>query len=120
MQLIFATLHVGDLEASIQFYVQVMGMKPVRRFFGGPTLEIAFLADGPAQLELICDSADKKPSYGEFPSLAFATDNLDRSLAEMRAHGIKIAGGPIQPNPDTRFFFIQDPDGQRLQIIEQK
>ena len=59
MKFIFATLHVKNLEESIRFYETVTGMKLARRFPAGPRTEIAFMADGPAEIELIC-SADAR------------------------------------------------------------
>ena len=41
-------------------------------------------------------------------------------MEHMKAQGVEITAGPIQPNPNTRFFFIKDPDGLTLEIIEQK
>ena len=120
MKFIFATIHVKSLEDSIRFYEDVMGMKLVRRFSGGAGIDIAFLADGPAEMELICDRNAKLPVYGEWPSLGFAVDDLDQAMKDMATHGIEIVSGPFQPNPATRFFFIKDPDGIQLEIIEQK
>ena len=61
MKFNFATIHVKDLETSIRFYEEVIGMKMVRRFPAGPNMEIAFMAGAPedepgsAEIELICD-----------------------------------------------------------------
>ena len=120
MKFIFATLHVKNLEESIRFYETVTGMKLARRFPAGPRTEIAFMADGPAEIELIC-SADAEPFlYGDCPSLGLSVENLDEALAHMKDLGVEIVRGPVQPNPGTRFFFIHDPDGVNLEIIEKK
>ena len=126
MKFNFATIHVKDLETSIRFYEEVIGMKMVRRFPAGPNMEIAFMAGAPedepgsAEIELICDKGAEPAAYGEYPSLGLAVDNLDAALAHVQEKGVEIAAGPMQPNPNTRFFFIHDPDGVNLEIIEQK
>ena len=120
MKFIFTTVQVKDLEQSIQFYEDIIGLKLMKRFPAGPNAEIAFLADGPAELELICNKNETPYEYGQFPSLGFEVDDLDAALEEIKAKGIDIVSGPIQPNPKTRFFFIQDPNGLPLEIIEQK
>lgn len=119
MKFIFATIHVKNLENSIHFYEAVMGLKLQRRFPGGSQTEIAFLADGPAELELICDQGATPPMYQESPSLGFSVEDLDQAMENMKKQGVAIVKGPISPNPSTRFFFIQDPDGVSLEIIEQ-
>ena len=126
MKFNFATVHVKDLETSIRFYEEVIGMKMVRRFPAGPNREIAFMSGTPeeesesAEIELICDKGAAPQAYGEWPSLGLAVDDLDTALAHVKEKGVEIAAGPMQPNPGTRFFFIHDPDGVTLEIIEQK
>ena len=120
MKFKFATIHVKELEESIRFYEDILGMKTARRFPAGPNMEIAFMADGPAEIELICDKGAEPPAYGEWPSLGIATEDLDRAMVDMKAKGVNIVSGIIQPNPNTRFFFIHDPDGVNLEIIEEK
>ena len=58
--------------------------------------------------------------YGECPSLGLSVENLDEALEYMKELGVEIVRGPVQPNPGTRFFFIHDPDGVNLEIIEKK
>ena len=120
MNFVFATIHVTDLAASIRFYEDVMGMKVTKRFASGPDIEIAFMADGPTEIELLCNKQEELGQYQPFPSFGFAVEDLDQAMAEMKVKGVAITKGPFQPNPSTRFFFIQDPDGVPLQLIEQK
>lgn len=120
MNFIFATIHVRDLERSIRFYEDVIGLKLVSRFPAGPDTQIAFLADGPAQVELICTEGETIPPYGEHPSLGFAAEDLDKAMADMKEKGVEVVSGPFRPNPKTRFFYVRDPDGVYLEIIENK
>ena len=126
MKFNFVTIHVKDLETSIRFYEDVIGLKVARRFPAGPNMEIAFMAEvgaeegGAAEIELICDKGAEPPVYRECPSLGFAVSDLDQAMEQVKKQGVEIAAGPIQPNPGTRFFFIHDPDGVNLELIEQK
>ena len=120
MNFVFATIHVTDLATSIRFYEDVIGLKVMKRFTSGSGMEIAFMADGPTEIELLCHKQEKPKQYLPYPSFAFAVADLDQAMAEMKAKGVTITKGPIHPNPSTRFFFIQDPDGMPLQLIEQK
>ena len=47
-------------------------------------------------------------------------EDLDQAMEHMKEQGVEIVSGPFQPNPNTRFFFIHDPDGVNLEIIEKK
>lgn len=118
MKFVFATIHVRNLEDSIRFYEEVIGLRLARRFPGGPHSEIAFMDGGAAEIELICDHSADSPACAESPSLGLSVDNLDLALERMRDLKVAITSGPFQPNPFTRFFFIKDPDGVSLEIIE--
>lgn len=47
-------------------------------------------------------------------------DSLDEMMDFVKGKGIEIISGPFEPNPNTRFFFVLDPNGLRVQFIEQK
>jgi len=38
----------------------------------------------------------------------------------VKEKGIDIESGPIQPNPQTKFFFVLDPNGYRIQFVENR
>jgi len=78
------------------------------------------MADGPAEIELICNTEAEPVVYGECPSLGLSVEDLDQAMEHMKKQGVEIVSGPFQPNPNTRFFFIHDPDGVNLEIIEKK
>lgn len=120
MKFNFATIHVKDLETSIRFYEEVIGMKLARRFPAGPDTEIAFMAEGFAEIELICVKGAEASTYGDGVSFGLSVEDLDAAMEHMKKMGVEITAGPMQPNPNTRFFFIHDPDGVNLEIIEQK
>ena len=53
-------------------------------------------------------------------SIGFSTDDLDALTKQLHARGIKIHSGPFSPAPGVRFIFVQDPDGLKVQFVEQK
>ncbi|MHC1723699.1 MAG: VOC family protein [Aminipila sp.] len=118
MKFCWSTLRVNDLEQSIQFYKEIVGLEVVNRFSGGPHTEIAFLGNGETQVELICDGDSRDINVGSDISWGFTTESLDKSLDMVRQKGINIESGPIQPNPHVKFFFIKDPDGMLIQLVE--
>ncbi len=111
----WCTVHVKDIDASIRFYEDIVGIHVVRRFPGGKDSEIAFLGDGETKLELIGGAGGFS---GGGISIGFTVENLDEKLAFVQQKDIAIHSGPFSPNPATRFFFVQDPDGLLVQFVQ--
>lgn len=109
------TLEVADLTKSLQFYCQELGMPLFERFSAGPGTEIAMLGDKDAvHLELICNGNAAGESHAGF-SIGFAVADA----AGLAARLDKSFIGPVSPGPSVRFYFVRDPDGYRVQLIEQ-
>ena len=115
MTFTWTTIHVRDLDQSLAFYHDLLGL-PIQERFGPPGHEIAML--GPEEgtrLELI--------GGGEIPehpaptlSLGFAPENMGQLLAALEARAIPIR--PMSPNPALQFYFLEDPDGYTVQLVE--
>jgi lactoylglutathione lyase len=116
MQFIHVTISVRDLDESVDFYARVVGLAETRRFESGKS-RIAFLGSGATQVELVQNSDGKEPSFGSDFSLGFAADSLDELRQRLVAEG-HDPGETISPNPDVRFFFVNDPNGVRIQFVE--
>lgn len=117
LRLNWITLRVQDLETSLHFYNQVLGL-PIERKFESRGKQIAMLSmDGQAKLELIQGSEQVvKPECGI--SLGFEVESLDEAMIYLKTQGIEVARGPITPNPHLSFFYILDPDGFEVQLAE--
>lgn len=120
MSFCWVTVTVKDLEESLRFYRDIVGLTLDRRFQAGPGMEIAFLGDGETKVELIVNEEVKEVNIGPHISLGFRVDSLDEKMEFVKERGIPIHSGPFQPNPSTRFFFIQDPNGLKIQFVELK
>jgi lactoylglutathione lyase len=118
MSFCWSTLRVKNLEESIKFYTEIVGLEVASRFQAGPHGEIAFLGGGETKIELICDGESRETNVGGDISWGFEVDSLDKALALVKEKGIAIDSGPMQPNPHVRFFFIKDPNGMRIQLVE--
>ena len=119
MAFLWTTISVRDLEESLKFYQEIVGLPLLRRFGGGPGTEIAFLGeDGGTTVELICNEKVKDVNIGSDISMGFSVKSLDEKLAFLEAKGIKLHSGPFSPNPHTKFFFILDPNGLKIQFVE--
>ncbi len=117
MKFLWCTINVKDIDASLRFYEEIVGLPVIRRF-GEPGSELAFLGDGETKLELIQGKA--APSNSNSVSIGFSVDSLEDKMAFVQSHGFAIHSGPFAPSPRTRFFFVADPDGVLVQFVEQK
>lgn len=117
MQFLWCSLYVRDIDASIHFYEQIVGLHVIRRF-NEPGAKLAFLGEGETKLELI--QGKNEPGSGVGFSIGFKVESLDEKMASIKAQGIAIHSGPFAPSPRTRFFFVADPDGALVQLVEQK
>lgn len=118
MKFCWSTIKVKNLEESLKFYKEIVGLTLSNRFPAGPGREIAFLGDGETKIELICDESLKDINYSEYISLGFEVNSVEDMMNFVKEKGINMHSGPFQPNPHTRFFYVLDPDGLKIQFVE--
>ncbi len=117
MKFCWSTLMVKNLEESLNFYQGIVGLKLERRFPAGPDTEIAFLGDGETKIELICNTKKAEINVGTDISWGFEVESLDKTMALVTEKGY-TASDPVQPNPHTKFFYVTDPNGLKIQFVE--
>ncbi|MGO1370109.1 VOC family protein [Senegalia sp. (in: firmicutes)] len=118
MKFCWSTLNVNNMEESLKFYEEIVGLKVDRRFNAGANTEIAFLGDGETKIELICNDDQKQVNLGNDISWGFEIKSLDEMIEKIKDNQITIEAGPIQPNPHVKFFFVRDPNGLKIQFVE--
>ncbi|MEI2281032.1 MULTISPECIES: VOC family protein [Paenibacillus] len=119
IKLNWITLRVRNLEASIHFYHNLLGLI-VQRRFESRGRQIAMLGLGKTSetsLELIEGSEQVlKPDAGI--SIGYEVTSLDETMKHLENMQIPILRGPVEPNPRLRFIYIVDPDGFEVQLAE--
>jgi lactoylglutathione lyase len=118
MKFCWATITVKDMEESLKFYQEIVGLPVEKRFETRPGVEIVFLGDGETKVELIRNEQIKDVSFGQDISLGFEVDSIDEMMKLVKEKGIEIHSGPFRPNPHTKFFFVLDPNGLKIQFVE--
>ncbi|MGI6212664.1 MAG: VOC family protein [Anaerovoracaceae bacterium] len=107
--------NVLDLERSLKFYDEALGLKPVRRN-DQPEFTIVFLGDGKSDFELeLTWMKDRSEPYdlGEIEyHLAFTTDDMESAFQ----HHTKM-GCVCFENKAMGVYFIEDPDGYWIEIL---
>lgn len=118
MKFCWVTVSVNNFEESLKFYKEIIGLSINRRFKAGPDTEIAFLGDGQTKLELISDKKIGNANIGKDISLGFEVESADKMIKYLKKKGIEIESGPFQPNPNIKFFYVLDPNGLKVQLVE--
>jgi lactoylglutathione lyase len=106
------------MEESLRFYKEVVGLSVNRRFAAGPGVEISFLGDEETKIELICDPTYKAGNNIQGISLGFEVESVAEMIKLIKEKGLEIDGGPYQPNPHIKFFYVKDPNGVSIQFVE--
>ncbi|MEY2749037.1 MAG: lactoylglutathione lyase [Cyanobacteriota bacterium] len=126
MRLLHTMLRVGDLERSIAFYTEVLGMRLLRRKdYPGGRFTLAFVGYGDeadtAVLELTHNWDTSSYEIGSgYGHIAIGVDDIAAVCDQMRAKGGRIVRepGPMK-NGTTVIAFVEDPDGYKVELIEQ-
>lgn len=118
MDFLWSTLKVKDMEESLKFYSEVIGLTVNTRFKAGPNTEIAFLGKEETKIELICDESSQSINVGSDISWGFKVSSLEDTIILLKQQNIDIESGPFQPNPHIKYLFINDPNGMKLQLVE--
>ena len=118
MKFCWSTLMVKNLEESLRFYKEIVGLNVSKKFNAGPGVQIAFLGDGETKVELMCNEDSKEVSFGQDISLGFEVNSVDEMMVFVKEKGIDIHSGPFHPNPHTKFFYVLDPNGLKIQFVE--
>ena len=125
MRILHTMLRVGDLERSIDFYTNVLGMRVLRRTDRpDQRYTLAFVGYGDertnAVLELTYNygvsSYDVGSGYGH---VAIGVPDAAAACAAVRAKGGSVTreAGPVKGGT-TVIAFVQDPDGYKIELIQ--
>lgn len=124
MRILHTMVRVGDLDRSIAFYTEVLGMKLLRRKdYPDGKYTLAFVGYGDeseeAVLELTYNWGVEKYDLGTgYGHVAIAVSNIRKACEEVAAKGGKVAYGPALHGGATWIAFVEDPDGYKIEFIE--
>lgn len=120
-KLLHTRMRVSDMEQTIAFYTDVLGLEVLERKVSPRGSHLAFLKV-PNSEELI-ELTSFPPSgpvkvQEDLVHLAFQVERLDDAIASLTAMGVKITDGPTTSSSGSRFIFIDAPDGYEIELIE--
>ena len=127
MRILHTMIRVGDLERSVKFYTEVLGMKLLRRTDRPEQkYSLAFVGyegeDKSAVLELTYNyGVDRYDLGAGFGHIALEFPDVRRACEAVRAKGGTVTreAGPVKGGT-TVIAFVQDPDGYKIEFIERK
>lgn len=120
-KLLHTRYRVNDLERTVAFYRDVLGLAEIRRhksprgselvFLKAPeseeTIEITYFpGSGPVQVQ------------ADLTHLAFEVDSLEEFAKHLARHGLKFSDGPTTTSSGSVFAFIDAPEGYEIELIQ--
>jgi lactoylglutathione lyase len=127
MRILHTMLRTGDLDRSIQFYTEILGMKLLRRKdYPGGEFTLAFLGYGDESDHTVIEltynwGVDRYEIGTGYGHIAIEVDDVYQAAAEVKTRGGKILreAGPMNAGT-TIIAFIEDPDGYPIELIGKK
>ncbi len=120
-KLLHTRYRVNDLERTVKFYRDVLGLKEIHRHKSPRGSELVFL-QAPGSEEQI--EITHFPGSGpvqvqpDLTHLAFEVENLDEFAKHLAKSGIKFSDGPTTSSTGTTFAFIDAPEGYEIELIQ--
>ena len=127
MRILHTMLRVGDLERSIAFYTEVLGMRLLRRQdYPDGRFTLAFVGYGDEASQAVLELTHNwdTPAYDlgtGFGHVALAVPDAAAACTAIKARGGKVVreAGPMK-HGKTVIAFVEDPDGYKVELIERK
>lgn len=115
-------LKVADMDRSLRFYCEGLGLRLLRRSDKGPGVASAVIAVGAQEMNLFSDPGFNAPAASGNPTgmdhFCFEIDSssIDDVMVALAQVGIAVVKGPTKRS-DGSSLFVSDPDGVRVELI---
>jgi lactoylglutathione lyase len=112
-------IRVRDLDATLNFYTSLLGLRETGRKDIGNEATLVFLTDeqGTYEVELTHNRDGRDYTLGnQFGHLAFHTQDLESVIEEVERRGLEYRRS--RPELSSKYIFVKDPDGYDIEILE--
>src|SRR6188768_3703888 len=120
-KLLHTRYRLNDLERTVKFYKEILGLDEVRRHKSPRGSELVFMqASGSEELIELCYFPSSGPVQvqPDLTHLAFEVESLEEFGKHLAAHGLKYSDGPVMKESGGGFAFIDAPEGYEIELIQ--
>lgn len=126
MSFIHVSIRASDIDRSLSFYKNLLGMELVRRRpIPQNRAEIAFLKDPDGEFALELTHYDDQKDFEQvgymkrtFDHLAFKVEDLQGLVEKVKEADYNVTDEPFELSPGHWLAFIEDPDGTLIELIQ--
>lgn len=121
-KLLHTRMRVNDIERSVRFYKEALGLIESRRHTSPRGAQLVFLQTPGSEEEIeLCQMPAGAASVQVQPDLmhlAFQVDDLTKFAAEAKAKGYELSDGPTSTGSGSMIAFIDAPEGYEVELIQ--
>ena len=120
-KLLHTRMRVNDIERTVKFYQDALGLTVARRSVSPRGAQIVFLATPNSDEEIEICQLPNSPSVAVQPDLmhlAFEVENLTAFAAAAEKRGFKLSDGPTKTGSGSVIAFIDAPEGYEVELIQ--
>jgi catechol 2,3-dioxygenase-like lactoylglutathione lyase family enzyme len=130
IQLQYTHITVNDVEESIAFYRDALGLDVIQDVSNGGHRWLTFGTDSQPGLGIVLsdphagrsqadgDALQELLAKGTLPNIVFSTDDLDAAFERVRASGAEVLQEPLDPGYGTKDCAFRDPSGNMVRISQ--
>ena len=121
-KLLHTRMRVNDIELSVKFYEQALGLTATRRHTSPRGAQLVFLATPGSEEEIeLCQmpaGAEAVKVQPDLMHLAFGVDDLEAFAADLKQKGFALSDGPTKTGSGSVIAFIDAPEGYEVELIQ--
>ena len=120
-RLLHTRYRVNDLEKTVGFYRDVLGLRETGRHKSPRGSELVFMKAPESAEEIeLCSYPASGPVHvpADLTHLAFEVDDLEAFARQLEKKGIKLSDGPTKSSSGMVFAFVDAPEGYEIELIQ--
>lgn len=122
-KLLHTRMRVNDLDRTVKFYTDALGLQVSRRHTSPRGAQLVFLTTPNSEHEIELCQMPGAPSVEVQPDLvhlAFEVDDLEKFAADAAAKGYPLSDGPTKTSSGSVIAFIDAPEGYEVELIQRE